>query len=90
MPILHNLQNIPLELYLSIKVLIMKFLHWQLRPSCFILPKIRVLQVDISTDGFTGEGDFFVDPSAIFRYAGPVTDGCGEESQEEEEEVECP
>lgn len=73
MPVLHNLQHVPLEINFSIKELIVENLHRQLFASVGVFPQRTVLQVDIVFDGFTWEWDFFIDPLTDPRHQSPVT-----------------
>ena len=90
MPVFHNFKHVPLEIDLSIKELIMEFLHRQFLSSLGIFPKFTVLQVDIMINGFTGEWDFFINPLTNPRHDSPVSYSNGNTSKETEEEIECP
>ena len=82
MPVFHNFKHVPLEIDLSIKELIMEFLHRQFLSSLGIFPKFTVLQVDIMFNGFTGEWDFFINPLTDSRHDSPVSDSDGNTSEE--------
>jgi hypothetical protein len=90
MPVFHNFKHVPLEIYFSIKELIVKFLHRQFLSSLSIFPKFTVFQVDIMINGFTGEWDFFVNPLTDSRHDSPISNSDGNTSEETKEEVECP
>jgi len=90
MPVFHNFKHVPFEINLSIKELIMEFLHRQLLSSLGIFPKFTVFQIDVMFNGFTGEWDFFINPLTDPRHDSPVSYGNGNTSKKTKEEVECP
>lgn len=88
--VLHDLEDVSLEIDLSVKELVVERLHGNLFPSIGVFPEITVLEVDIVRDGFTGQSDFLIDPSSDSGHEGPVGDRDGDDEQNEEEEIEEP
>ena len=85
MSILHDLQHIPLELKLALKVRIVENLHRDLFSTPFL--NGRAFNLDIILLGPVGEWDFFIQPGTILGNKRPVRDGDGQTEDGDEEQV---
>ena len=90
MSVLHDLKDVPLEIDLSVKELVVERLHGDLLAGICVLLEVTVLEVDIVRNGFTGQSDFLIDSRADSGHEGPVSDRDGDDENDEEEEVEEP
>lgn len=89
MPVLHDVQNITLEINLLVKVRVVENLHGDLSVLVLFL-KLLVLEVQIVADGFTGELDLFIHPLSEFRFKSPVCDSDRDTEENDEEPVSLP
>lgn len=85
MSVLHDLEDIALELDFSVKVGIVELLHGDL--GALVLSQAGGLQVDVVVKGFAGEGDLFVDSSSVLGREVPVADSEGDEEKDKEDPV---
>lgn len=90
MSVLHNLEDISLEIDLSVKELLVERLHGDLLSCIGVFPEITVLEVDIVRDGFTGQSNFLIDPRSDSGHESPVCDRDGDDEKDEEEKVKEP
>ena len=88
--VLHDLENISLEIDLSIKEFVVEGLHGDLLACICVLLEVTVLEVDIVRNGFTGQSDFLIDSRANSGHESPVGDRDGDDEEDEEEEVKDP
>lgn len=88
MSVLHDLQNVTLEVDFAIEVGIVELLHGKL--GSLIFSQVGQFEIDIMFDGLAGEGHLLIKTSTVFRGEPPVSNGQGDEEDNHEEPVECP